>query len=92
MQTSGSYGLVWIFHEKLGETTCLLLVEFSEVWGDIEVFLKLWAPSSSKFTNYMVSEATLSLLQRSSKKLPLDGRKIYENTMINMITLTLMQF
>ena len=30
---------------------------------DIEVFLKLLAPSSSTFTNYMVSEATLSLLQ-----------------------------
>ena len=64
------------------------LVNFSEVWG----ILKLWAPSSSKFTNYMVSKATLSLLQRSSKKLPLDGRKIYENTMINIITLTLMPF
>ena len=60
--------------------------------SDIEVFLELWAPSSSTFTNYMVSEAKLSLLQRSSKKLPLDGRKIDENTLINMMTLTLMPF
>ena len=71
------------------------MLTFSEVrWslGDIEVLLKIWAPSSCTFTNYMVSEATLSLIQSSSKKLPQDGRKIYENTLINMMTLTLMPF
>ena len=88
MQTSGSYGLVWIFHEKLGEPTCLLLVKFSEVWR----ILKLWAPSSCRFINYMVSEATLSLLKSSSKKLQLDGRKINENTLIILMTFTLMPF
>ena len=31
-----SYGLVWIFHEKLRETTCILLVKLSVVWGGFE--------------------------------------------------------
>ena len=36
--SAGCDGLVWIFHEKLGETTCLLLVKFSEVWGILKFF------------------------------------------------------
>ena len=38
------------------------------------------------------TQCTLIILQRSFKKLPLDGRKIYENTLINMMTLTLVPF
>ena len=55
----------------------------------LEGFPDLWAPSTSTFTNYMFSEVTLDLLQRSSKKLPLDGRYVFENTLINMMTSTL---
>ena len=33
-------------------------------------------PSSSTFTNYMLTEVTLNLLHRSSKKPSIDGRYI----------------
>ena len=92
MQTSGSCGLVWIFHEKLGEPACLLLVKFSEVWRISKFFYSFGRHLAVDFINYLVSEATLSLLQRSSKKLPLGGRKIIESTLINMMTLTLKPF
>ena len=89
MGTSGTYDLVWIFHEKLGETTYSLFVKFREVWGILKFFPEFWAPSSSIFSNYMLSEVTLSLLQRSFRKLPLDGREIFENTLINIRMSTL---
>ena len=50
---------------------------------------ELLAPSGSTLKNYMLSEVKLNLLQRSSTELPLDGREIEENTLINMKTSTL---
>ena len=91
----GAWGVLgWILDIK-GGTERNYMLSLSEVqWSfwQLEVFPELLAPSSSTFTNYMFSEVTLGLLQRSSEKLPLDGRYICESTLINMMTSTLMPF
>ena len=88
VQTSGSYGLVWIFNDTLRETTCLLLVKFSDILG----ILKFYQSFGRHLAVHLQTTCLVSLLQRTFTKLPLDGREIYENTLIIMMTSTLKPF
>ena len=66
----GAWGLLGLILDIKGGTEWSYMLPLSEVqwsFSELEVFTELWAPSSSAFTNYMLIEVPLSLLQRSSK-------------------------